>query len=72
MMKLKAYQKRVVKDKRKLDEKIKNMRIFLETDAFYELHETEKNCLKRQAYMMEGYSHVLGERIGAFFDNPKR
>ena len=60
------YQKRVVDEKRELDDKIKKLRDFHTTDHYHALVEAEQQRLWAQLNVMQTYSSILGERIGAF------
>ena len=64
--KMKEYQKRVVQEKKELDEKMLKLKEFFDSDTFKALDEDERFRLHRQAIYMDSYSTVLGERIEAF------
>jgi len=63
---MKDYQQRVVAEKNELDAKIVKLRTFLIGDTFKSLPDGEPERMRRQLSLMERYSAVLGERIGAF------
>jgi hypothetical protein len=65
-MKMEAYQKRVVDEKKELDGKLERLRKFSHGDIFSKLPEVEQERLGRQMNLMADYSGVLGERILAF------
>lgn len=60
------FQQRVVDEKAVLDEKIRNLADWMETDRFQGLPEAERTRMNRQLDFMCSYSGVLGERIAAF------
>ena len=70
-----TYQTKVIKEKKKLDKKLKALNQFLEKDEFLakvfegisnNVSELEQQRLKRQAEIMKLYSDVLAERISNF------
>ena len=61
---MKAYQKRVVAEKKALDKKLESLKAFLGTKAFR--LPAEQDRLERQSWAMTEYSAILGERIAAF------
>lgn len=63
---LQPHQRRVVTEKKELDEKLTKLREFFGTEIFAGLDDAEMERLQRQADHMSGYSAVLGERIAAF------
>lgn len=63
---MQAFQVRVVEEKAELDEKRTKLDAFLGTELFAKLDETEQGRLRDQAWAMEKYSSILGERITAF------
>jgi hypothetical protein len=64
---MKAYQKRVVEEKRELDKKLAKLHEFINDEVvFRNVHIREQELLRRQEVLMEIYSEVLGERIEAF------
>lgn len=60
------YQRRVISEKRDLDEKLAKLLAFFQSDNFKSLNDAERSRLRNQARFMDGYSAVLGERIAAF------
>jgi len=65
------YQKRVVKEKEDLDEKIEALTAYIGANGtaegqFASLHGGERERLVRQLSCMREYSEILGERITAF------
>lgn len=65
-MSLQPYQERVVVEKRELDEKLVKLDSFLEGPVFFHLPVDERSRLSSQYGVMQEYSRILGERIGAF------
>ena len=64
---MKAYQKRVVEEKRELDKKLAKLHEFINDEVVFSGVEVmEQGRLRRQEILMEIYSEVLGERIEAF------
>ena len=63
---MEAYQKRVVEEKKELDEKLEKLIVFLDSDKFDRLPPEEQDRMSRQQEVMEEYSDILGERIAAF------
>lgn len=63
---MKAYQARVVAEKKELDGKIERLRIFIGGDGFGVLSHAEQRRLRRQEAIMGLYSDVLDERIRDF------
>ena len=70
-----TYQTKVIKEKKKLDKKLKALNQFLEKDEFLakvfegisnNVSELEQQRLKRQAEIMKLYSDALTERISNF------
>ena len=66
-----TYKSRVIKEKKKLDKKLKSLNDFIEKDKFLTIidnnvSEPELQRLKRQADIMKLYSEVLAERISNF------
>lgn len=56
------YQLRVIEEKKELDEKIKKLVTFVESDTFKQIN------LEDQLSYMEEYSWILGKRIDAFIE----
>ena len=63
---LQPHQRRVVTEKKELDEKLTKLRDFFGTELFSGLDDAEMERLQRQADHMSAYSSVLGARIAAF------
>jgi hypothetical protein len=63
---MEGYQVRVVEEKKDLDGKIERLRAFMWGPDFLKLPPEEQRRLRRQEMIMELYSDVLDERIGAF------
>ena len=63
---MKPYQKRVVEEKKALDEKISRLVEFFNTPMCLETSEPELSRLDEQLTHMNKYSAVLGARIRAF------
>lgn len=64
---MKDWQTRVIQEKTDLDEKIKKLEAFMETEEFSdEVDEEEQERLTRQGAIMQDLSLVLDERIAAF------
>ena len=63
---IEEYQKRVVEEKIALDEKIKRLTAFINSDKFYALPAIEQTLLRRQDAAMAFYSLVLSDRIALF------
>lgn len=60
------YQKRVVAEKKELDEKLAKLTAFIGGGVWLKLPIEESVRLNKQREYMDGYSRVLGERIAAF------
>jgi len=63
---LPPHQKRVIDEKRELDERKDKLAAFFETTTFAQLDDSEQGRLHAQHAAMVDYSRVLGERIEAF------
>jgi hypothetical protein len=63
---MKAYQERVVSEKKELDERGDKLDQFILSEKFAALPAAEQELIKRQLGIMGKYSEVLGERIAAF------
>jgi len=63
-----TFQLRVVQEKAELDEKLKKLIAFFETESYRQLLEEERDRLDRQCGAMSDYSRILGERINAFME----
>jgi hypothetical protein len=63
---LPPHQKRVIDEKRDLDERKQKLEAFFETPTFAQLDDSEQGRLHAQHAAMVDYSRVLGDRIEAF------
>jgi hypothetical protein len=63
---MKAYQKRVVAEKKALDKKLASLREFIGSNAFNDPCWAERERLRQQASAMNRYSAILESRIAAF------
>lgn len=63
---LPPHQKRVVDEKRELDERKQKLAAFFETPTFAQLDDSEQGRLHAQHDAMVDYSRILGDRIEAF------
>lgn len=63
---MKAYQRRVIKEKRELDEKAERLNAFIASLEFNTLPPIEQLALTIQWDAMMLYSKVLGNRISRF------
>ena len=63
---MEEYQKRVVEEKKDLDQKIVKLTTFLFSEASAGMDEEENLRMLKQKYSMMDYSRMLGERIGNF------
>lgn len=63
---MQPHQQRVVDEKKELDDKLAKLVAFSGTPTYHGLPLAEQLRLHRQAWLMEQYSVVLGERIAAF------
>lgn len=63
---MELYQKRVLDEKRALDEKITKLDAFINTETFHQIPLDERNVLQKQLAVMRQYSDVLRERIVLF------
>ena len=61
-----AHQKRVIEEKRALDDRREKLDAFLETSTFAQLDDNEQGRMHAQRDVMADYSRVLGDRIEAF------
>jgi hypothetical protein len=67
---MEEFQKRVIDEKRELDEKIHRLTIFIyDSLGFKDINEGEQGRLRVQLWIMKSYSAVLGERIKSFSCN---
>ena len=60
------YQKRIVNEKKELDEKIEKLNKFIVSKKYSELDILERSKLDRQRMAMKNYSFCLWERITIF------
>ena len=60
------YQQRVVDERAELDARIESLGKFFDTQTFQALDTGERSLLVQQHRVMKVYSHILGDRIGAF------
>jgi hypothetical protein len=65
---MEAFQERVVKEKKELDNRLEKLRMFLENNASAKLPEQEQVRLTKQGRIMTEYSDILQERIDSFQD----
>jgi len=64
---VKLYQKRVIKEKQELDQKIGKLQVFLNTpDSLFNVSKTDEILMKQQLEHMNSYSRVLGRRTARF------
>lgn len=63
---LEPHQQRVVDEKADLDEKLRKLMAFFNSNIFAGLSENEQSLMKAQAMAMSMYSFALAERIAAF------
>jgi hypothetical protein len=63
---LPPHQKRVVEEKRELDERKQKLEAFFDTATFAQLDDSEQGRLHAQHDVMVDYSRILGDRIEAF------
>lgn len=66
MKALQPHQQRVVAEKAELDDRLDKLGIFIGSDLFNKLPESEKELLYRQHVAMQGYSEILETRIHGF------
>lgn len=60
------YQKRVLAEKTELDEKLKKLVEFCQTETYKNLDPEDQKLLISQIGFMHGYSSILGFRIERF------
>ena len=63
---LPPHQKRVIDEKRELDERKEKLEAFFETPTFAQLDADEQGRLHAQRGAMAAYARILGERISVF------
>ena len=63
---MRRFQKRVIKEKQELDNRLLRLKTFMGLGAYSKLPEAEQIRLLRQSNIMRAYSQVLEERITAF------
>ena len=64
--KLPDFQKRVIEEKKELDEKIMKLESFIKGDLFKKLNVLDSSLLELQYLAMVQYSQILSKRIGIF------
>ncbi len=64
--KMKNYQRRVINEKEKLDEKILRLESFTSSKIYKKLPNQERLLLTAQLGFMEKYSEILNSRIANF------
>ena len=60
------YQERLIEEQEQLQDRIKALESFMETEEHDALIWTERVRLKRQLQIMRDYDHVLTQRIDSF------
>lgn len=65
------WQQRVIAEGLQLHERLKKLREYMNTPAYYHLDDAERGRLARQLVLMNGYYEVLDERIKVFL-KPKQ
>ena len=60
---MKAYQKRLIKERNKLNKKLRKLVDFLESEEFTELPEETSLLLVTQSTIMASYVNILNTRI---------
>jgi hypothetical protein len=64
---MRPHEQRVVDEKTELDEKIGKLCDFIGSSKIYKgLPEDERSRLTVQLHYMQGYSHILHERVKSF------
>lgn len=64
---MKAFQDRVVEEKRQLDDRLAKLRFFIHAkDTYAQLPQAEQMRMSEQLEVMTRYSTILGERIKNF------
>lgn len=64
---MQPHEERVVKERDELDEKIGKLCDFIGSSKIYKsLPEPERSRLSVQLHYMQGYSHILHERVRSF------
>lgn len=59
-------QLKVVEELNRLNEKLDNLNIFIETDRFKSLEKSEQDRLSQQQNVLQQYATILETRIAAF------
>jgi hypothetical protein len=59
-------QELILVEKTELDNRLEKLAAFMKTPEHAAISEAEKHRIRSQRYFMQGYSHVLLERIDAF------
>ena len=66
-----AHQQRVISEKQHLEEKLKDLILFIEGNSqFQRQSDEEKHRLRAQATVMRQYSSILADRIAVFGARP--
>ncbi len=63
---MQEHEKRVVEEKKELDDKRVKLNLFIKTDLFNNLQGMDKELLRKQLNIMDQYSDLLSERIRRF------
>ena len=66
MSNFQPYQQRVVEEKNALKEKLDKLTVFLGSESFKNLHETDQTLLIMQKRYMTAYLDILNVRIERF------
>ncbi|MCK5607564.1 hypothetical protein KAR91_37115 [Candidatus Pacearchaeota archaeon] len=60
------HQERVIEEKKSLDDKLRKLTTFVQTELCANLDASERLRLSRQQDAMHAYSNILNERINSF------
>ena len=63
---MKPHEKRVLKERDELEDKLVKLESFLKTDAYLRVEQPQRMLLGRQANIMRTYLNILDQRIEAF------
>ena len=66
MNNLQPHQQRVVEEREDLEERLMKLKVFLTSDVFQTLDDTNKDLLETQAVVMGHYLTILTARIALF------
>lgn len=66
-----AWQVRVVKEKKELDEKIQNLSAFLQNESFMDIAQEDVMLLSLQLSSMRMYANILQARIMRFQESDR-